>query len=215
MDQRVCAILLAGGSGSRMNSEVTKQRIRIDGETVLFRAVNAFSRCNEITDIIVVVKDGELDFATEEIGAVPKVRKIVIGGKNRVESAENGFNAIDFSTNFVAIHDVARCLITPDMITKVVIDAKKFGAASASAAVVDTVKIVDENGFVVNTIDRDTVRLATTPQIFRYDLYEKALRDKSIDKTDVTDDNMIMERIGVKVYMTDIGKRNIKIMKSI
>ena len=123
----------------------------------------------------------------------------------------HGFRAIDFACNFVAIHDAARCLVLPDMITKVVKDAVIYGAASASSPVVDTVKRVDENGFSIRTENREQLRLATTPQIFKYALYDKAVNVALDKKTDVTDDNMLMENIGIRVYMSDTGKTNIKI----
>ena len=97
------------------------------------------------------------------------------------------------------------------MITKVVNDACRYGAASASSVVVDTVKRVDENGFVISTENRDYLRLAGTPQIFKYELYKRALYDATTSEVSVTDDNMLMERIGVRVYMTDVGKNNLKI----
>ena len=162
-NDRVCAILLAGGSGTRMKLSTTKQKLMIKGQSVLFRAVSSFEKCREISDIILVGRDDELDFAKEELSVgFKKLRKIVIGGKTRLQSAANGFFAIDFDTHLVAIHDVARCLIQPEMITKVVLDAEKYGAASACYPVVDTVKTVDDGGFIVSTQKREKIRLATT-----------------------------------------------------
>ena len=211
-DNRVCGVILAAGSGSRMNISQKKQRLEIRGKSVLYRSLEAFELCDDITDIILVARDDDMDFALFETeGKLSKLRKIVPGGKTRFESARLGFEAIDFPCDFVAIHDAARCLILPDMITKVVRDAVIYGAASASSLVVDTVKRVDKEGFSVCTENREELRLATTPQIFRYELYGKAVRAALDSKTEVTDDNMLLENIGSRVYMTDIGKRNIKI----
>ena len=210
-ENRVCAIILAAGSGNRMNSKLTKQRLLINEKSVLFRSLEAFEHCDDITDLILVVREDEMNFAISETdGRFSKLRKIVRGGETRFESARNGFSAIDFPCQFVAVHDAARCLILPEMISKVVEDARIYGAASASSRVVDTVKRVDSNGFSLNTENREELRLATTPQIFKYELYEKALA-KGGKSSDITDDNMLMERIGVPVYMTDIGSMNIKI----
>ena len=129
--KRVCALLLAGGSGSRMNLSVTKQRLIIKGKSVLQRALTAFECCEDVTDIILVAREDELEFARAEAKSCSsKVRKVVVGGKNRVESAKNGFLAIDFDTDFVAVHDVARCLIKKKMITDVIRDAEKYGAGT-------------------------------------------------------------------------------------
>ena len=212
MEDRVCAVILAAGSGSRMNSELTKQMLLINGKSVLLRSLEAFESCDDIDDIILVVRNDEMDFALSQTdGKFSKLRKIIYGGKTRFESAALGFKAIDFSCRLVAVHDAARCLISADMITKVVKDAAVYGAASASSLVVDTVKRVDENGFVIRTEDRESLRLASTPQVFRYDLYATALSGVDSDKITVTDDNMLMELIGVRVYMTDVGSTNIKI----
>lgn len=212
MENRVCAVILAAGSGSRMNQELTKQRLLIDGKSVLLRSLEAFESSEDVSDIILVVRDDEMDFVLSETdGNFSKLRKIIHGGKTRFESAALGFKAIDFPCQLVAIHDAARCLVSGDMITKVVNDAAIYGAASASSRVVDTVKRVDENGFIVCTEDRERLRLASTPQVFRYDLYASALSRVDVNKTLPTDDNMLMELIGAKVYMTDVGSTNIKI----
>ena len=195
-----------------MNLGVTKQQLSVSGKSVLYRSLEAFEQCNDITDIILVIRNEEMYFAkAEALDKLSKLRKIVPGGKTRFESARLGFEAIDFDCQFIAIHDAARCLILPDMITKVVRDALLYGAASASSVVVDTVKRIDEDGFALCTESREELRLATTPQIFDYELYSKAVNLAYNKKIDVTDDNMLMEHIGVKVYMTDVGKSNIKI----
>lgn len=209
---RVCAVLLAGGSGTRMNLEISKQRLLIKGESVLYRAIKAFESCDDITDIVLVVKEDDMDFAIRETeGKFSKIRRIVKGGKNRAYSAKNGFSAIDFPCDFVAIHDVARCLIKPEMITKVVLDAKKYGAATASFVVTDTVKRISSEGCILGTLKREELRLAATPQIFKYEFYQRALFENDIEDPLITDDNMLMERLGIPVFMTDTGKTNIKI----
>ena len=208
---RVCAVLLAGGSSTRMNLGTTKQKLNLKGKSILAHALRAFEACPDITDIVLVIRNDETDFAKKESEGISKLRKMVIGGVSRAESAKNGFLAIDFPTDYVAIHDVARCLIRPKMITKVVEDARSYGAASASATVVDTVKRINSQGFAVSTEAREGLRLATTPQIFSYDLYFKAISQVDLADTSITDDNMLMEKIGVSVYMTDVGKSNIKI----
>ncbi len=209
---RVCAVLLAGGSGTRMNLDCTKQRLIIKGESLLSRAVRAFEKCADITDIILVVKAEDMDFALSETsGKFSKLRRVVEGAKSRALSAKNGFSAIDFPCDFVAVHDVARCLVKPEMITKVVLDAEKYGAASASSLVTDTVKGISPEGFALSTVNRNELRFAQTPQIFKYEFYLRALREVNIDDSSITDDNMLMERLGIPVFMTDTGKANIKI----
>lgn len=208
---KVSAIILAAGCGNRMQLDVTKQRLVIAGESVLSRAVRAFDNSPSVTDIILVVKDDEIEFAKAETSSFKKVRAVVAGGKTRCASAKIGFSKIPSDSDYVAIHDGARCLITPSMIEAVVSDAIRYGAATASSLVTDTVKEVDENGFIRATLDRRTLRNVQTPQIFKADIYKKALAGLDENDSSVTDDNMLVERLGVSVYCTDTGKNNIKI----
>ena len=124
-------------------------------------------------------------------------------------SARRGFSAIGEDIDFVAIHDAARCLITPDMINSVVAVAKSFGAATAGCAVYDTVKCV-ENGEIVGTVSREGLFLAQTPQVFDRVLYAKALVS-DLDFDCITDDNMLMETIGVRVKCVNTGPTNVKL----
>ena len=210
MNTSVCAVILAAGSGSRMKLDITKQKILLGKESVLHRTVRIFQGCESIDSIIVVCRADEIDFAKEETSKFSKVREIVVGGETRFESARLGFLAIPENSDYVAIHDAARCFVSSDMISAVVLDAKKYGAATASAEVTDTVKSVDADNRISATVDRDTLVLVQTPQIFRTDLYKKAVEAYD-GRINVTDDNMLVELIGVKPYCTDTGKRNIKI----
>ena len=146
----VTAIILAGGIGSRMKADKAKQYIDILGKTVIERSVFAFDSADAVTDIVVVVRDGDLKNVSSLLRSkVTKPIKVVAGGKSRAESAINGFLAIDDETEFVAIHDAARCLITPTMINKVVNEAKEYGAATAACTISDTLKLIDDCGKIV------------------------------------------------------------------
>lgn len=206
------AIILAGGSGSRMMSDKTKQFMDILGITVLERTVTAFAKSTSIDEIIVVTKADEKESVTELLGGkeYAKPLRIVTGGAYRAESAKNGFLAVAPETDFVAIHDAARCLITAEMIDKVVEKAHKSGAATAVCGVSDTVKTVDTDGKIVSTLPRELVYRAQTPQVFSKELYKRALSSCD-DLTGVTDDNMLVEMIGVDIYAVDLGQNNIKI----
>ena len=207
----VCAVILAAGSGSRMRATITKQRLPILGETVLHRAVRAFEECEVINSIVVVAREDEVSIVKSAVSDFKKIHSVVAGGNTRAESSFLGFEAIPEDVDFVAIHDSARCLINPADIAKVVCDAQKYGAATASCVVTDTVKRVDDDGFVSATENRDCLRLAQTPQIFKKELYSRAVSSINIRDTRITDDNMLLEMTGVKVFCTDIGSYNIKI----
>ena len=206
------AIILAGGVGSRMRSNKSKQLMTIFGKTVLERCVCAFDKSELVDEIIVVIKSDELDYAEQIVSKTVKNKPytLVNGGACRAESAKNGFGAINERIQFVAIHDAARCLITPEMIDKTISVAYAHNAATAVCGVYDTVKIVDENGKITSTVPRETVFRAQTPQVFERELYKRGL-DECDDLSAVTDDNMLVERLGATIYAVDLGATNIKI----
>lgn len=209
--KNTCAVILAAGVGSRMGAPVTKQKIEILGKTVLRRTLEAFEACESIGSIVIVTRADEMEFARAQASGITKLYNVTVGGNTRAESAACGFSVIPKDTDYVAIHDAARCLVTAEMISKVVLDAEMYGAATAATRVTDTVKIVDKDGFVSSTPDRNYVMLASTPQVFSTIIYNKALSGVDLSDSKITDDNMLVERIGVKVFCTDVGKRNIKI----
>ena len=211
--RHVTAIIAAGGSGSRMGSAVTKQLIELDGMPVVARSIAAFEKCPCIKDIVIVARSDEKDIYKNFIKkySFKKIRAVVSGGKTRQESVLNGFKAISSKCDFVAIHDGARCLITPDDIKKVLYEARCHDAASAAVPAKDTVKITDSKGFVISTPDRSKVWYAQTPQIFRADLYRAAAFYALKQNFEATDDNSLAEHLGAKVKMVDCGYRNIKI----
>ena len=208
---RVGAIILAAGCGSRMNMDTTKQQLVLGGMSVLKRTVGTFARCDKISEIIVVARAEELQFAKDEVFEFDKVSAVVIGGQTRLESAKCGFSALGGNVEYVAIHDAARCLVTDGDICAVISDAEKYGAATAACRVTDTVNKVDRNGKIICTVNRDELVTVQTPQIFKTDLYKKAIKYVSVSDLSVTDDNMLMEKIGVDVHCTFTGTKNIKI----
>ena len=209
----VTAIILAGGSGSRMNLGVTKQRLLIEGESVLRRSVRAFNECESVDSIVIVCKSGECEFAKSETEDFDKVLSIVVGGETRAESAKCGFSSVSEETEFVAIHDAARCLITPGMIDRVVKAAIKYGAATAARKMTDSIKRVGCDGCICSSVPRDDLYAAETPQVFKKADYALGLENISLDSS-LTDDNMIVENIGKKIFCVECGGENIKITKS-
>ena len=212
MDKKfVSAIILAAGGGSRMGGNITKQQICVLGKSVLRRSVEAFQHCELVSEIIVVAKQDEMDFAILETRDLSKVVHIVFGGKTRAESAANGFNAVSNKCAYVAIHDAARCLVSIDDIKMVITDAMKYGAATASYKATDTIKKVDEGGFVCETLEREKTVHVLTPQVFSFDIYRDALSKACALDSSITDDNMLVEKIGVRPYCTQTRRDNVKI----
>ena len=205
------AIILAAGSSTRMRSGITKQLMLINGTSVLARSIAAFDSAATINEIVVVAKENEIADALEAARTTSKPVRVVAGGKTRAESARNGFDAISPTARFVAIHDAARCLILPEEIDLVVSEAYLSGAAFAASRVTDTIKMVDANSRVTETIPRDMLVAAQTPQVFDVEIYKRALSATSVLGEAVTDDNMLVESIGVLPTYVETGKYNIKI----
>ncbi|MEE0968011.1 MAG: 2-C-methyl-D-erythritol 4-phosphate cytidylyltransferase [Clostridia bacterium] len=207
------AIIVAGGLSSRFGGDTTKQMTEVCGIPVIVHTLLAFEKSDRISEIIVSAKEDEIqmyDCFAKEYG-ITKLTKTVVGGQTRAESVLNGFEATSPKADFVAIHDGARCLITTEDIEKVLDSAIKYGAATASVSVFDTVKIVDKNGFIKRTEDRDLVRLAQTPQIFKRNLYCAAAYTAREEGFECTDDNMLVEKLGFPVKAVDCNRDNFKV----
>lgn len=207
----VTAVLLSAGESCRMNCDTAKQLIKISGVSVVRRTALAFDSAESIENIIIVAREEEIPLIRAEIADLKKVRAVVVGGECRAESARLGFIAARDGADLVAIHDGARCLVTPEIINKVVYVAISTGAASAGAPVTDTVKKIDGDMNILSTVNRGELYFTATPQVFSTELYDRALRSYTGDLSLITDDNMLLESIGVKVRLVDCGKENIKI----
>lgn len=208
------AIIVAAGTGSRMNSSKTKQLMEICHMPIIARTIRQFEKCPHISEIILVCRKDEFP----EIGEIikkyrfKKITRVISGGATRQQSVLNGLSVVDKQSEFVSIHDGARCLITPEQISEVCKAAYRFGGATACCCAKDTMKIADKGGFISDTeIDRSTLRHAQTPQIFRTDIYRAAAYSAKDEGFAATDDNSLVTHIGFKVFLCDTGHENIKI----
>ena len=211
--QKTSAVIVAAGSSSRMGG-VDKQLLSIGGMPVIARTVKAFEDCPAITEIILMTKKESVDKLTiicEKYG-FKKVKKIAVGGDTRQESVSKGLLLIDDKSKFIAIHDGARCLITPEQIEEVARVAHVYKAACAATRATDTVKFSEKGAFISETLDREKVWLAQTPQIFNADLYRAATYLAEEASFKATDDCMLAEHIKFnEVKLVECGKYNLKI----
>lgn len=212
--ERITAIVLAAGSGKRMNSTVHKQYMMLAGKPVLYYALRAFDE-SAVTDIVLVTGKGEISYCEQEIVKkykIGKVKAVVEGGRERYHSVHAGLKAA-LGADYVLIHDGARPLVTEDMIVRSIVTAKACGACVVGMPVKDTIKVVGADGVAKETPDRKSLWQVQTPQSFSYpliaDAYEKVIA--SGDST-VTDDAMVLERVtGRQVRVIEGSYRNIKI----
>lgn len=209
------AIIVAAGNGTRMGKarNQTKQMTDLDGIPVVVRTIMQFESCDFIDEIVVVAREDELNNYAEfqDKYNYKKVAKVVKGGLTRQKSVLEGFKNINQQSGFVAIHDGARCLVTPNMISNVMHDAYIYGCATAAEKSKDTLKQSDKSGFIDNTIDRAYLWHAQTPQIFKTDIYRAAAYIADKNGFEVTDDCMLAENIGFKIKLVDCGYQNLKI----
>ncbi|MBR7112310.1 MAG: 2-C-methyl-D-erythritol 4-phosphate cytidylyltransferase [Clostridia bacterium] len=209
---KTSAIIVAAGNSSRMGGDVSKQFLEVAGMPVLSHTLVAFENTDVIDEIVVVARSTDLAVVTDLAKAhgITKLRAVVAGGDTRAKSVKNGFLQVSNTAKFVAIHDGARCLVTPDMIERVCRAAYRYKAATAAYPVTDTVKTATNRGFVAKTIDRKSVFLATTPQVFSANLYRTALATVKVADL-LTDDNQLIEQLPHPIKLVDCGKENLKI----
>lgn len=202
------AIVLGAGSGSRMKIEKSKLLLEIGGKTVIERSVEAFLDISDIDEIIVTVREQDI----EDFSSLIKDERVsfVIGGDTRQKSVKNAVETID-ECDLIIIHDGARPLIKAEDIEKTIREAKDYGAAAVGVKVKDTIKVIDCEGFVIDTPDRSTLFSVQTPQIFNFALYKQALLKAEKENMDFTDDCQLIEFIGQKVKMVEGSYSNIKI----
>ena len=208
------AIVVAAGKGTRLGGDQPKQFHELCGVPIIIHTLRQFERSEEISEVIVVVP-AEQTAVLSSLAEKFKVRKVsraVAGGATRAQSVLCGLNAIG-GAEIVAVHDGVRPFVTPDEIDRVVAAARTSGAAILVAPVADTIKDI-ENGHVKRTPPRHNLRRALTPQCFRYDLLKRAydrLDEAEAAGIEVTDDSLLVERLGAEIMAVEGSARNIKI----
>lgn len=212
--QKYTAIVLAAGSGKRMNSKVRKQYLIIQDRPVLYYSLKAFED-SAVDEIVLVVGKGEEKFCRKEIVdkyGISKVKAIVEGGKERYHSVFEGLKQTS-DADYVLIHDGARPFVNQDIIRRCMQEVQKYQACVVGMPVKDTIKIADEEGYAKQTPDRKNVWMIQTPQTFSYALIYEAYEEMlKTEDTAITDDAMVLERIkGKKSKLIEGSYRNIKI----
>ena len=207
------AIIAAAGQGKRMGGDRAKQFLELAGTPIIIHTVQVFEQSEAIQEIVVVLpaEDAAGFLALAGAHSLQKVTQVVPGGMTRAESVRRGFRAVPpDTTEIVAVHDGVRPFVTKDEIARTVVAAEEHGAAILVAAAHDTIKEV-EGGNVVRTLDRTQLRRALTPQCFRYSLLHQAYEQAGELDSEVTDESVLLERLGLKVTTVDGSPRNIKI----
>jgi 2-C-methyl-D-erythritol 4-phosphate cytidylyltransferase len=207
------AIIAAAGTGSRMASDRPKQFLQLAGTPIIFHTLKPFELCESIQEVIVVLPAEAAAAFLAEAGkhGLRKLARVVPGGATRAESVKRGLAAVRAATaEIVAVHDGVRPFVTVEEITGTIEAAREHGAAILATPVTDTIKLV-EGGAVVGTLKRRDLRQALTPQCFRYELLRRAYEQVDVNDPSLTDESVLVERLGEKVAIVEGSRRNIKI----
>ena len=218
----VSVILPAAGLGTRMGRAVPekagtsrKQFMLLEGSPILLHTIRKFVSTPAVGEIVVALRAEDLEWVREllERESFAKPVRLVEGGDSRQESVENALATLSPGTELVAVHDAVRPFIEHDVLEKVFAEAQETGAAIVGIVPVDTVKQVHRNK-IRQTIPRERLILAQTPQVFRFDLLKQAFAKAREDGFAGTDESSLVERLEqVEVSVVPGSDRNIKITK--
>lgn len=211
------AIVLSGGSGKRMGTDIPKQYIELNGKPILYYCLKQFED-SFIDNIIIVAAKEYIEFCQKEIVdryGLKKVTKICCGGAERYNSVWEGIKSTT-NCDYIYIHDGARPFIDMDSLLRLKNCVEKYGACVAAMPVKDTIKIVDESGFAIDTPQRKSLWQVQTPQVFEYNLireaYRKYIEEDGEKLFSATDDAMMVEKLTDKrVKLVEASYNNIKI----
>lgn len=206
----ICAILLAAGSGSRMNN-IKKQFINVNNKPLIYYSLKTLSDCDNIKAVIVVTKEEDIEYINEikDKYEFTKVIKTVTGGAMRQDSVFEGLICVPEDFQYVLIHDSARPFVKKDDVLNVINDGILYNSAALGVKVKDTIKEIDKDGFVNKTLDRENLISIQTPQVVNKNLLIKGF--EKFENKVFTDDTSILEALGIKTKITLGDYSNIKI----
>ena len=215
---KITAIVLAAGSGSRMKNKTKKQFMEIKGKPVIWYSLFEFEK-SRVDEIILVTGKEDIDYCKKEIVEkynLKKIKNVVAGGSERYESVYNGLKEV--TGNIVLIHDGARPLINNEIIERSIEGTIKSDACVVGVPVKDTIKRADKEGYIIDTPNRSELWITQTPQSFKTDLvkmaYKKMKEDSEKGNTtlNITDDAMVVEEFTTnQVRFVQGDYKNIKV----
>jgi len=207
---KVSAIIPAAGSGERFGEE--KQFKLFSGRPLIFHTLKLFLQSDYIDEIIVAVPSANVDSTHRDVLSMSagKPVKVVAGGTRRQDSVKNGIDVSDSHSTLVCIHDAARPFVTEDLIQRSISACEFADGAVVGIPSKDTVKFT-ENGFIKETLDREKIWLAQTPQCFHKNKLLQALYNAEKENLIGTDESALMEAMGFSIKLVDGESNNFKI----
>lgn len=207
-------IIPAAGQGRRMG-DIKKPYLDLGGKSILSHTLTVFQKCPLVDGIVIAVAPGDEQTCIQDV-IIPygfdKIHQVVAGGETRQESVFNGLQVVPPEADMVVVHDCARPFVTVEMIQDTLKAAREWGAATVAVPVKDTIKEADDDGFVINTLDRRRLWSIQTPQAFRCDLLRQAHLYARENNIQVTDDASLIEELKshrVKLVMGAYGNMKI------
>ncbi len=216
-DINTAAIIIAGGLGKRFDGTgdtLPKQFIPLSGKPVIAYSILSFESSKLINEIVIVVPENWVEYTKTEIVDkfdIKKVSKVISGGDERQDSVEIGLRALSKTPSIVAVHDGVRPLVTVQTIDEVITQAEKTGGAIAAIPATDTIKKSNPEHIIENTLRREDIWFAQTPQAFRYEILKEAFEKATEDSYLGTDEAELVERLGKEIKLVKSSKYNIKI----
>jgi 2-C-methyl-D-erythritol 4-phosphate cytidylyltransferase len=208
----VGVVIVAGGSGSRVGGNELKQFRWVGGKPMLLHSVQAFQQRQDVAMVVCVLPNAFVGDPPPWLFQCDIDRLLIsVGGRERTESVANGLEDLPDEVGIVLIHDAARPFVSPDMIDRVVAEARCGRGAVAALPVVDTIKEVDDAGRIVRTVDRTRLWRAQTPQGFPREALERAYAQARAENLTTTDDAGLFERLGLPVTVVRGSERAMKI----
>ncbi len=210
MNYRV--IVLAAGQGKRMKAGKNKQFIELAGKPVIVHTLSVFEKDPSCKEIKLVINEKEKDIFNELLAQYPmkKIKELVKGGEERQDSVYNGLKSLQ-DEEIVLVHDGARPFISRNVIHKLVETAAIEGAAIVGVPVKDTIKRVNQEGVVEETVERSSLWSIQTPQAFRFPVLMQAHEQAKAEGFLGTDEASLVERIRIPVHIVEGEYENIKL----
>jgi len=217
----IVAILPAAGLGTRMGADSPKQFRLLDGVPVVLFTLRRLAACPLITEFLVATRADEIESLQQRISAdrLSRPVQVVQGGDTRQESVARALAAVPQEAELILVHDAVRPLVTRDQMERVIAEARRCGAAILGIPAMDTVKEVkrgslpEDVALITETIPRERIVLAQTPQVFEAGLLRRAFAQAAADGVTASDEAALVERLGHDVHVVLGSERNLKITR--
>lgn len=213
---RVAAIIPAAGLGRRMRRQIPKQFLSLEGKPILAHTLEVFENLADVDEITIVAQTAAMEFCQTQVitpFGFKKVLRLVPGGKERQDSVYNALKVLHQHDDLelILVHDGVRPFVTPTEIRRVLAAARQHGAAILGLPIQDTVKMVDSNQVIQQTLDRRQLWVAQTPQVFRTAILWRAFIEAYSRGFYGTDEASLVEALGVPVAIVPGSPFNIKV----